>query len=63
MSSSNEIRSLELEIGIPESLRGETSVEGYAMYYVCEGDEACVYLRQDFTVPLEVTAPKARRRR
>lgn len=63
VSSSNELRSLELEIGIPESLRGETFLEGYAMYYVCEGDEACVFMRQDFKVSLQVTEPTTRRRR
>ncbi len=63
VSSSNELRSLEIEIGIPESLRGETSLEGYAMYYVCEGDEACVYMRQDFVVPLEIMEPAPPRRR
>ncbi len=63
-ASSNEIRSLELEVAIPAELRGEAAVEGYALYYVCSGEsDECVYLRQDFRVPIEVTAPKPRRRR
>ena len=63
-ASSNEIRSLELEVAIPDTRRGKTVIEGYAMYYVCSGEsDECVFLRQDFSLSMNVAAPKQRRRR
>ncbi len=63
-SSSNEIRSLEFEAAISDASRGKTAIEGYALYYVCSGEsDECVYLRQDFSLSMDVTAPKQRRRR
>ncbi|MFQ5507243.1 MAG: tetratricopeptide repeat protein, partial [Planctomycetota bacterium] len=61
--SSSESRSLEFELGIPRSQEpGEGVLEGYALYYVCEGKSGtCSYLRHDFKVPVEFRAARQRR--
>ncbi|MHC5063807.1 MAG: TlpA family protein disulfide reductase [Planctomycetota bacterium] len=64
-ASSNELRSLELELAVDESADlGERKLEGYALYYVCEGEEgACVYMRQDFSLDFNIVKGPARRGR
>lgn len=60
--SSDELRSLELELAIDsEADVGSQSIDGYALYFVCEGENgACVYMRQDFSLDLEIVKGKAR---
>lgn len=64
-SSSSEDRSLELELSIPaDSEPGEIVIDGYALYFVCSGkDGSCTYLRQDFSLPIEIKKAPSRRRR
>lgn len=51
-----EPRALEFEVAIgKEAPLGPATIEGYALYYVCENRGGkCHYLRQDFTVSWEI---------
>ena len=50
---SGEPRHVELELRAPEQAARPAEIRGYALYYVCEGvGGACLYRRQDFSVPL-----------
>ena len=51
-----ELRHIEFEVALAETLAGQTlEFPGYALYYVCEdAGGVCYYLRNDFTVSLTV---------
>ncbi len=53
---SDELRAVEIEARVPEDARpGGALVQGYALYYVCEGRSGtCLYRRRDFQVPVRV---------
>ncbi len=57
--TSNETRSLELEIKVPEqAVSGPVDVPAYALYYVCEDENGtCLYRRQDLTIRVDVRGP------
>ena len=49
-----EVRSTEVEIRRESGPAGEATVDGYALYYVCEDvNGTCLYRRQDFAIQLE----------
>ncbi len=49
---SEELRSTSFDLQLAGDAR-QGSVRGYALYYVCEGESGtCLYLRQDFEVPV-----------
>ena len=50
---SNEVRRVDFEVVPPSDVLGPAAVKGYALYYVCEGEDGeCAYLRSDFEVPI-----------
>ena len=56
---SSETRYLEFEVTTSPDAEGKHEVTGYALYYVCEKKGGtCLYLRQDYTVTVNVD-PKA----
>lgn len=57
--TSNETRSLELEIKVPKGAAvGPTEVPAYALYYVCEDENGtCLYRRQDLKIRVDVRGP------
>jgi len=64
-SSSSEVRTIELELELPDELApGKVEVSGYALYFVCSGKrDQCVHLRQDFTIAFDVVKGRPRHRR
>lgn len=64
-ASSNETRSLEVEVASPRTAELTThQVEGYALYYVCDGPNGeCTFLRQDFRIRVPLVKSRARRSR
>ena len=60
---SNEDRSIEFEIAIPDNATEKIEVTGFALYYVCEEtDGQCLYLRQNIEFEIPVVK-KTRKRR
>jgi len=57
-AASLEKRRVELEVRRSERAAGPGALEGYALYYVCEGAGGpCLYRRQDISVTLGVEGP------
>lgn len=53
---STETRRLELEARLPSNVSTK-KLSGYALYYVCEeAGGQCLYLRQDFEIPIQVAS-------
>ena len=51
----SEPRTLEFEVLAPADAKGKTTLNAYALYYVCQGlDGACYFLRQDIPITLTV---------
>lgn len=51
----SEPRTLEFELLAPADAKGKTTLNAYALYYVCEGlDGVCFFLRQDIPINLTV---------
>lgn len=52
---SNEARGVEFEVKTPVAARKETTIDAYALYYVCAGvNGECVYRRQDVSIPIRL---------
>jgi hypothetical protein len=52
---SNEVRHLEFEVSVPEDAEGDGLINGYLLYYACEGAAGvCVYRRRDLQIPIHV---------
>lgn len=62
-AESKERRSLELEVlNRADTPPSSSTLHGYALYYVCRDDQGeCLYLRQDFEVPIAITGSTAAR--
>ena len=59
---STEVRRADFQVMVPEGASGETTLQAYALYYVCRGEEGeCVYRRQDVQIPVVVGEPESRR--
>jgi len=57
-TTSTEIRRIDFEIQAPAEAIGTTTLPAYALYFACEDENgACLYLRQDINIELEVTNP------
>lgn len=53
---SDETRHLELEVAVPETADTAETLNGYLLYYVCEGTAGvCVYLRQNVEIRIPIT--------
>lgn len=53
---SSETRHLEFEVKAPANANGKTTLNAYALYYVCAiEDGKCLYLRKDLQIPLTVS--------
>ena len=59
---SNETRSLEFEVSVPDDAApGEHAIDGYALYNVCEGLAGrCLYRRMDIEIRVTVRASAER---
>ena len=58
-SSSSESRTLEFEFETSQDADQGFEITGYAVFNVCKTDDGqCLYRRQDFTIPIEVTAKR-----
>jgi len=54
---SDEDRMIDFELRSPTNAGGVVPLNGYALYYICEGaDGICMYRRQDFRVLLNIDA-------
>ncbi|MFP3883204.1 MAG: hypothetical protein ACLFRT_13925 [Actinomycetota bacterium] len=52
---SDETRHLELEVAVPDTAETSETINGYLLYYVCEGSAGvCVYLRQDLEISIPI---------
>ena len=52
---SNEIRQLDFEVKTPSNRSGDTRLNAYALYYVCEDvGGQCVYRRQDVEIRIKI---------
>ena len=52
---SDEPRRVEFELRLRKETHSPAEIPGYALYYVCEGRRgACLYRRQDFSIPVVV---------
>lgn len=54
-AETRETRQVDFEVQAPQDAGGVTTIQGYALYYICEKQNGtCMYLRQDFTIPIKV---------
>lgn len=52
---SHETRHLELEIAVPDSAETTHTLQGYLLYYACEGAAGvCVYRRRNLDIPIPI---------
>lgn len=55
--SSTETRTFEFEFQTDKNAGQQIELTGYALYFVCKTDDGqCLFLRHDFTVPVEVSS-------
>lgn len=57
---SDETRHLELEVTVPDTAETTETLNGYLLYYVCEGAAGvCVYLRHDLEIPIPIATSES----
>lgn len=54
-AASTEPRSVEFEFKTSADAKSDIELSGYVLYYVCKTEEGqCIYMRQDFKIPLKL---------